>query len=221
MEYEIQYRPAFSTLCFNLEPDERIFTLAGEMVSMETKLRMKTHFSGGFFSALLRSFLGKESLFINSYTNRSDTNANIRISRSIMGDIQALELKNEAICFQPCAYIAHTPGLKMGIAFAGWSSWITGQGLFQLKLQGQGTVFFGGFGGITKKQVSGDYMVNTEHLVAYEPQLKMSARMAGGFWNSVKSGEGLMNRLKGTGAIYLQSRSIDCLVKYLSSKVPR
>jgi uncharacterized protein (AIM24 family) len=47
----------------------------------------------------------------------------------------------------------------------------------------------------------------------------MSIGLAGGLVGSVTSGEGLVNRLAGTGDIYLQSRSIDGLVRYLRSQV--
>lgn len=61
-------------------------------------------------------------------------------------------------------------------------------------------------------------MVDSGHLVAYEPQMRMSIGFASGLVGSVTSGEGLVNRLSGRGEIYLQSRSIDSLVKYLRPK---
>ncbi len=57
------------------------------------------------------------------------------------------------------------------------------------------------------------------HLVAYTPGIRMNVGLAGGWIGSMTSGEGLINRLSGQGVIYLQSRSIDGLVRYLSSKL--
>ncbi len=221
MDYEIRYRPAFSTIFVTLESRDSITAEAGAMTSMDTKLDMKTTFSGNFFSAFLKKFLGQESLFVNTYTNKSAEPLNLVLSQSIIGDIVALKLKNQEICFQPGAYIAHTPGIKMGVAFAGFASWIAGEGLFKLKLKGQGMVFFGAYGGLTQKQVTGEYVVDNGHLVAYEPRIKMGIRLAGGIFSSITSGEGLVNRLKGNGTIYLQSRSIDSLVRFLKPKIPR
>ncbi|NEO28623.1 MAG: TIGR00266 family protein, partial [Kamptonema sp. SIO4C4] len=56
------------------------------------------------------------------------------------------------------------------------------------------------------------------HLVAYDPAIKMSLGLSGGLLSSFTSGEGLVNRLKGNGKIYLQSRSISSLVDYLRPK---
>jgi uncharacterized protein (AIM24 family) len=47
----------------------------------------------------------------------------------------------------------------------------------------------------------------------------MKVGLAGGLIGSVTSGEGLINRLSGQGEIYLQSRSIDGLVRYLRPKL--
>jgi uncharacterized protein (AIM24 family) len=35
-----------------------------------------------------------------------------------------------------------------------------------------GTVFFGAYGGLKRKQINGDFIVDTGHLVAYESGLK-------------------------------------------------
>ena len=47
----------------------------------------------------------------------------------------------------------------------------------------------------------------------------MSIGLSGGLISSLTSGEGLVYRLKGNGVIYLQSRSIEGLVQFLSPKV--
>lgn len=221
MEYDIRYQPAFSTIFVTLQSGDNITAEAGAMTSMDANLVMKTQLSGGLFSAFLKRFLGKESLFVNTYTNESEEPLTIVLNRRIVGDIAALELDDEAICFQPGAYIAHTPGINIGVDFAGFASWIAGEGLFKLKVQGSGTVFFGAYGGLSKKEVVGDYLVDNGHLVAYEPHMGMGIRLAGGIFSSIFSGEGFVNKLKGSGTIYLQSRSISSLVKFLSPKVPK
>ncbi len=133
-----------------------------------------------------------------------------------IGDIGCLDLQNREICFQPGAYIAHTPGVKMSLQWAGFASWLAGEGLFKLKLRGQGLVFFEG---LTQKQVKDEFSVDMGHLVAYDPAIGIKIRLAGGLVGSVTSGEGLVNQLSGQGEIYLQSRSVGGLVKFLGPKV--
>lgn len=219
MKYEIRYKPASAAIFFTLSPGESIIAEAGAMTSMDALLSMRTEFSGGLIPALLKKFLGGESLFVNVFTNETQQPLTLTLTQSTIGDIKRIKLSQGEICFQPGAYIAHTSDVKMGVQWAGIASWIAGEGLFKLKLTGQGRVFFGAYGGITKKLIKGKFVVDSGHLVAYEPQMKMSVGLASGLVGSVTSGEGLVNRILGQGEIYLQSRSVGGLVKYLRPKI--
>lgn len=219
MECQIKYKPAFATIFLTLEPGEKIIAEAGAMASMDSQVTMKTEFSGGFFSALAKKFFGGESLFVNIFSNESKQYLNVILAQSVVGDIEEVELQGKDIYFQPGAYIAHTPGVKMGVRWAGFTSWFAGEGLFKLRLSGRGKVFFGAYGGITKKAINGEFIVDNSHLVAYEPGIKMGIKLSNGLVGSLTSGEGFVNRLSGRGNIYLQSRSISGLVGFLRPKV--
>ncbi len=219
MKCEIKYKPAFAAIFVTLSPGESIVAEAGAMASMDGKLSMKTQFSGGFFPALIRKFFGGETIFVNVFINETKEPLNLVLTQSSIGDIQEIELKNKDICFQPGAYIAHTSEANLGVRWAGFKSWFAGEGLFKLKVSGKGKVYFGAYGGITKKRVSGSFIVDNTHLVAYDPAIKMNIRLSGGLFSSLTSGEGFVNRLSGNGDIYLQSRSIDGLVGFLRPKV--
>ena len=219
MKCEVKYKPAFATIFITLEPGDKITAEAGAMASMDSKITMKTEFSGGFFPALMRKFFGGESLFVNVFSNETRQPLNLVLTQSVIGDIEEIDLKGREICFQPGAYIAHTPGVKMGVRWAGFASWFAGEGLFKLKIGGRGKVFFGAYGGITRKTISGQFVVDNSHLVAYEPGIKMKIGLSGSLIGSVTSGEGFINRLSGNGDIYLQSRSISGLVGFLRPKV--
>jgi uncharacterized protein (TIGR00266 family) len=219
VKYDIRYKPAFAAIFVTLDPGDRITAEAGAMTSMDGKLTMKTEFSGGFFAALLKKFFGGESLFVNTFSNQTQQSLTVVLTQSTIGDIMAADLQRSVLCFQPGAYISHTPGVKLGLRWAGFSSWLSGEGLFKLKASGRGTVFFGAYGGVTRKHIDGDFIVDTGHLVAYEPAIRMNVGLAGGLFGSMTSGEGLINRLTGRGTIYLQSRSIDGLARYLRTKL--
>lgn len=221
MRYEIRHKPAFSTLFLQLQPGERLTAEAGAMASMSGELQIITGFSGGFFPALLKRFFGGESIFVNTFHNPTDRPLDLVITQSSIGDVVRLELKaGDEICLQPGAYIAHMGGVKMAVNWAGFKSWFSGEGLFKLKMQGPGLVFFGAYGGITERRVQGELIVDTGHLVAYSPQLQMNVQLSGGLLGSITSGEGFVNRITGQGKIYLQSRSIDGLVNFLRPKLP-
>lgn len=220
MKYEIRYKPAFGSIFIELKPGESVTAEAGAMASMDGQIAMTTQFSGGLFSALLKTFLGGETLFVNTFSNPTEIPRNLVLTQASVGDIERVELKaGQEICFQPGAYISHMGGIKMGVRWAGIKSWIVGEGLFKLKLRGPGLVFFGAYGGITERRVQNDFIVDNGHLVAYSPSLKMNLKLAGGLFGSITSGEGLVNRLTGQGKIYLQSRSVDGLAGFLRTKL--
>lgn len=219
MNFDIRYKPAFATIFVTLEPGETITAEAGSMVSMDADLSVKTTFSGGFFSAWLKNMFGGESLFVNTFINNTSFPRQVVLSQSTPGDIVAVELSGkQQLCFQPGAYIANTPEIKLGVSWAGFSSWFAGEGLFKLKVKGKGTVFFGAYGGISQQYMTQDFIVDNDHLVAYEEGIKMGIGLAGGVLGSITSGEGFINKLSGKGVIYLQSRSKSGLIKFLSPR---
>ena len=116
-------------------------------------------------------------------------------------------------------YVASTPGLKLGLRWAGFASWIGKEGLFKLVVSGGGTLWYGAYGGLLEKDIDGEYIVDTSHLVAYEPQMKLKIRLAGGIFSSFFGGEGLVTRVEGKGKIVIQTRSLDGLKGWLNPKI--
>lgn len=218
MRYEIRYKPCFATTFITLEPGESLIAEAGAMASMDAGILVKTDFSGGFLPALLRKFFGGESLFVNTFTNPSQRNLQVVLTQSTTGDMEWVELKGKKLCLQPGAYIAHSGKINLGVHWAGFASFFAREGLFKLLVSGQGAVLIGAYGGMSKRRIRGDFTVDSGHLVAYEPSIKMNIKLAGSLVGSVTSGEGLVNQLTGDGDIYLQSRSVSGLVQFLRSK---
>ena len=221
MKYDIRYKPAFSSIFVTLDPGEGIIAEAGAMASMDSALTLSTTWFGGVGSAILKSLFGGESLFVNTISNYSNEPLQVVLTQTTIGDISRIQLNGNSICLQPGAYISHSSGVNVGVQWAGFSSWIAGEGLFRLKLSGRGVVFFGSYGGLTHRRIDGEFIVDNSHLVAYDPGIKLNIRLAGGLWGSIMSGEGLVTRLTGRGSIYLQSRSISGLLRFLSPKVNR
>ncbi len=94
---------------------------------------------------------------------------------------------------------------------------IAREGLFRLKVSGEGRVWFGAYGGIFIREISDEYVVDSGHLVAYEPSIGIRIGMAGSVLTSLLSGEGLVTRVTGPGRIYMQSRSFSGLAAWTNS----
>ena len=107
--------------------------------------------------------------------------------------------------------------MKLKLGWAGFASFIGREGLFRLKVTGTGKIWFGCYGGIFVKEIQDTYVVDSGHLVAYEPSIRIKVGMAGGIFSSFFSGEGLVTRIKGPGRIYMQSRSTSGLTGWINS----
>ncbi len=215
MQSEIRNKPSFANIKFQLEPGETITCESDAMASMDSTINMKTKLNGGLFKGLARKFLGGESLFINEFSTESG--GELVVTQAWPGDIECLELNNTTMYLQPGAYIASEPGVKLKLGWAGFASFIGREGLFRLKVTGTGKIWFGCYGGIFVKEIQDTYVVDSGHLVAYEPSIGIKVGMAGGIFSSFFSGEGLVTRIKGPGRIYMQSRSTSGLTGWINS----
>ncbi len=66
-------------------------------------------------------------------------------------------------------------------------------------------VWFSAYGGIFSREITDEYIVDTGHLVAYEPTINIRVGLAGGIFSSFFGGEGLVTKVRGPGRIYMQS----------------
>ena len=219
MKANIEGGAAFGHVHIDLEPGESMRAESDAMASMATDLDMKAVLNGGFFSALGKKLFGGESLFINHFSNHTDSVKRVTLAQATPGEIRELSLMGNRFCFQPGAYLASTPGVRLGLKWAGPASWIGGEGLFKLEVSGRGSVWYGAYGGLVEKDIDGEYIVDTSHLVGYEPQMKLHVRLSGGIFSSMFSGEGLVTRVSGRGKILIQTRSLSGFRGWLNPKI--
>ena len=215
----LEGQPAFAHLHVDLEPGESIVAEPDSMASMSADLDLAIRFNGGFFSGLCKKYLGDESLFINEFVNRTSGPRRVTLVQATPGDIGRADLNGNSLCLQPGAYLASTPGVQLGLKWAGFASLIGGEGLFKLVVSGTGTVWYGAYGSLAERAVDGEFIVDTSHLVAYDPQLKLKVQLAGGLFGSFFGGEGLVTRVVGRGKIVIQTRSLDGLKNWLNPRL--
>ena len=215
MDYEIRNRPSFANIRLNLSAGESIVAEADAMASMSGTVTMSTRWSGGVMQGIAKRLFGGESMFVNEFTTESE--GQLILTQPFPGDIECIELKGNTMFLQPGAFIACDPGVTLGLGWAGFRMLIGREGLFRLKVSGEGRVWFGAYGGIFQKEIEDEYVVDTGHLVAYEPSIGVKVGMAGGLFSSFFSGEGLVTRVSGPGRIYMQSRSFGGLAAWTNS----
>ncbi len=219
MKTKIEGSAAFSYLDVDLEPGESIISESDAMSSMSSDLDLNAKFNGGFIHGLLRKYLGGETLFVSEFTNNSTAHKRVTLVQPIPGEIRSVELNDETFNLQPGAFLACTPDIKLGLRWAGLVSWIAQEGLFKMQVSGTGTVWYGAYGALFEREIDGEYIVDTSHLVAYEPGITLKLQLAGGIFSSFFGGEGLVTRVCGKGKIIIQSRSLSGLGAWLNPKL--
>lgn len=219
MLYKIRCRPAFAALFVTLVPGESITTKTGCIVSMDKGILLKTQFAGGLLPAIIRKVFGPQLFWVDRVSNQTDGALTVVLSHSNMGDIERINLSQNSICLQPDVYLAHTSGVTIKNHWAGFKSWLAGEGLWKLKLQGKGRVFIAAYGSITQKMVYENFIVSQGQLLAYHPTLRLRYRQEAEQLNLMISGTKTNRQRTKGGMIYFQSRNLRGLVDYLRSLV--
>ncbi|MFN3455061.1 MAG: TIGR00266 family protein [Pseudobdellovibrio sp.] len=209
---------SFKMIKVSLSPAAEVITEPGAMASHQVSIRVKTELNGNIFKALMSFFFGGESVFVSRYKNSANTDAVVYLTQATPGAILHRELKGEALFIEKGAFIARTKGVRGETVWAGFTSFIAGEGLFRLKYTGYGSLWFGSYGAVYEKEIKGDYIVDSNHLLAYPPTIKLNLTTAGGLIASFLSKEGFVLKLSGHGKVLLQTRSVKGLAQWLNSK---
>ncbi|NQU24282.1 MAG: TIGR00266 family protein [Candidatus Nealsonbacteria bacterium] len=213
MKYEIAGNPDQGDLTVGLEAGETILTESGAMSRMSAHMEVNARLIGGFVKAVARKLLGGESLFLSEY--QAAEAGFVSISPKLPGSIAVRELRGETFYLTSGSFLACTPGVELSTRFGGLRAFFSGEGGFLIECTGTGTLFFNSYGAIVEKDVNGALTVDTGHVVAFEPTLDYQIRGMGGLKQTVFSGEGLVMAFEGSGKIYVQTRVVQGLVKWL------
>lgn len=215
MQAKISGRSAFNYLEIDLEPGHSITTLPQCLSDLEADLDLKPVLNGGAARALLKKLFGKEQLFLHRVSNNTESDRKLTLAPTMPGEIRSIRLEQEALNLQPGALLGCTSGITLGVRWAGLTSFATREGLLKLQVHGTGTVWYGGFGNLIEQSVFGETVVDTNHLVAYDPTVEVQLQLAGGLFSGLLAGEGLVTQVRGEGKVILQTRSLPSMTSWL------
>ncbi|MDJ0731186.1 MAG: TIGR00266 family protein [Crocosphaera sp.] len=219
MLFKVRCRPAFAALFVTLNPGEKITIKMGSLISMDGEVTVKTEFCGFWFSALLRKCFGGTDIFVDYLTNETATPVTVVLSQATIGDIERIDLSEGSLVLQPGVFLAYTKGVKIKNRWAGFGSWLAGEGLLKTKFQGKGRVFIAAYGGIIKKTIYQDLVMSQGHLLAYSSKTRPKYRKEDEKVNLIVSGLKSKNKRTQGTLIYYQSRNLQGLINYLRSLV--
>ena len=87
--------------------------------------------------------------------------------------------------------------------------------LFLIKCSGQGDLWFNTYGAMIPIDVTGQYVVDTGHIVAFTEGLQYQIGRIGGYKSLFFSGEGLVCRFTGTGRVWIQTRKLGAFSNWI------
>lgn len=213
MKASVLGNPDFGELSIQLDAGESFWAESGAMSRMSGDLGVKARLVGGVTGALARKLLGGESLFIAEYA--ASRTGLLAISPRHPGSVLHRRLEGDAFHLTRGSFLGCTPGIELRTRFGGLRSFFSGEGAFFIECSGRGDLYFDSFGGVVEKEIDGTYVVDTGHLVAWEPTLEYTIGGMGNLKSTLLSGEGLVMKFSGRGKLYLQTRTLGGLVGWI------
>ncbi len=214
-EHRLESRPDFALLTVEIPAEQTLRVEASAMATMDTNVEMKTRFKGG-----LSRFLTGESLFLNEFTARGGS-GEISIAPGPPGDMAHVYLDGDTVYLQNSAFVASGMGVNVESKWQGFTKgFFSGESLFLIRCSGHGDLWFNTYGALIEIDVSGDYVVDTGHIVAFTDGLQYNVTRVGGYKSLFLSGEGLVCRFSGQGRVWIQTRQVPAFAGWLQAYRP-
>ncbi len=230
METKTEYGPAFTMMTANLAPGEKIKVEPGAMVAQSDGLEMKTGMGsggglGGFMKSMMKSALGGESFFVNTYT-AGPSGGWISLAPSSPGDIETFDMEpGQSFYMQGGAFMASTINVDTSTKFQGAKSLFSREGAFFLRAEAAdvpGKIFFTSYGAMKEIEVTPDKPIKIDngHVVAFSEGLNYQISKVKGLGSFFFGGEGFTLDFHGSGSVWIQTRNIQSLANQLIPFLP-
>jgi uncharacterized protein (TIGR00266 family) len=218
MKSEIKYKPSYSMLVIKLEQGETITAESGAMTYMTPNIEAHTRKrEKSLLGSLGLAVFGRQSFWVNDYTATNGLGEAAFVSAPV-GDIETLEIKpNQGYVIQKSSYIASTAGVDLDVKWEGFTKGLFGQGLFMIKITGNGTLYINTFGAIDKHTLNAgqSLIVDNFHLVGFSDTCNYKVTKFGGLKETLLGGEGLVTNITGPGDVYIQTKNLREFVDWL------
>ena len=229
MKFSMDSQMHFPLVELSLNQGETVYIQRGSMVyhtpnvSLNTKLNASGSGLGRFVKAVGRSMVSGESTFITQAVAESD-NGNLALAPDTPGQVIALELGEKQYRLNDGAFLAldGTAFYTMERQSIGKALFGGQGGLFVMTTQGQGTLLANAFGSIKKIELQNqEITIDNAHVVAWSQSLDYNIHLENGFWQSIGTGEGVVNTFRGTGEVYVQSLNLQSFAGSLNKYIQK
>ena len=229
MRFSMDSNMQFPLVELSLNQGETVFIQRGSMVyhtpnvTLNTQLNASGSGLGRFVKAVGRSMVSGESTFITQAVAQSD-NGYLALAPDSPGQVIPLQLGEKQYRLNDGAFLAldGTAYYTMERQSVGKALFGGQGGFFVMTTQGQGTLLANAFGSIKKLELHNqEVTIDNAHVVAWSQSLNYHVHLENGFWQSIGTGEGVVNTFQGTGEIYVQSLNLQTFAGSLSKFIPR
>lgn len=229
MKFSMDSQMQFPLVELSLNQGETVYIQRGSMVyhtpnvSLNTQLNASGSSLGRFVKAVGRSMVSGESTFITQAVAESD-NGNLALAPDTPGQVIALELGEKQYRLNDGAFLAldGTAFYTMERQSIGKALFGGQGGLFVMTTQGQGTLLANAFGSIKKIELQNqEITIDNAHVVAWSQSLDYHIHLENGFWQSIGTGEGVVNTFRGTGEVYVQSLNLQSFAGSLNKYIQK
>ncbi|MGB0560416.1 MAG: TIGR00266 family protein [Spirulinaceae cyanobacterium] len=145
------------------------------------------------------------------------------LTPDLPGELQHYVLEpGRTLLVQSASLVAAGEGVALEPQFPGMRNFFNGEALMLLRLSGTGDVWFNAYGGLVDIPVTGNTIVETGYVAAFEDCLNYQVEMLGGlslrgFETTRQGGEGLVCRFRGEGRLWIQARNRYALTNVVDS----
>ena len=229
MRFSMDSNMQFPLVELSLNQGETVFIQRGSMVyhtpnvTLNTQLNASGSGLGRFVKAVGRSMVSGESTFITQAVAQSD-NGYLALAPDSPGQVIPLQLGEKQYRLNDGAFLPldGTAYYTMERQSVGKALFGGQGGFFVMTTQGQGTLLANAFGSIKKLELHNqEVTIDNAHVVAWSQSLNYHVHLENGFWQSIGTGEGVVNTFQGTGEVYVQSLNLQTFAGSLSKFIPR
>ena len=87
--------------------------------------------------------------------------------------------------------------------------------------EGDGIILCNSFGSIKRLELNNqEVTIDNSHVVAWSASLDYDIHMENGFFQSIGTGEGIVNTFYGTGVVYVQSLNLQTFAGQIARYIP-
>lgn len=211
MRVDFHSRPAYALAVCYLDYRETIRVESGAMATMSDSIHVSADAGpGGLVKGLIRKQFGGESLFMGRY-QAGVQDAWVAVAPKMPGDIIDVDLDESrpALIAEAGSLLAMSETIDVDVKWAGVRNIALREGATMLRMSGVGKALLCTYGGFIRHylQPGQTIVVDTGHLVAYDDTVTMRIGPLAGLVTAGFSGEGLVAKMTGPGACYVQTRA--------------